>query len=127
MQGQYTPDKLVSSEQLGGGGVGSVRGFKERVATGDKGILANFEIYTPKVLKNSRFVLFCDTAYLVNNSPNLGEENNRSLSSVGIGYRYADEKLGLGVSLDYAKVVDDGGLTAKGARRPWTFMLNKTF
>ena len=127
VQGQYTPDKLVSSEQLGGGGVGSVRGFKERVATGDKGILANFEIYTPKVLKNSRFVLFCDTAYLVNNSPNLGEENNRSLSSVGIGYRYADEKLGLGVSLDYAKVVDDGGLTAKGARRPWTFMLTKTF
>ena len=125
--GQYTPNKLVSSEQLGGGGAGSVRGFKERVATGDKGILANFEIYTPQFLKNSRFVLFCDTAYLVNNSPNVGEIENRSLSSFGVGYRYADEKLGLGVSLDYAKVIDDGGMTGKGIRRPWTFMLTKTF
>lgn len=123
--GQWTPNDLVQSEQLGGGGFGSVRGFEERVATGDKGIGGSLEIYTPKVLPDSRFVLFFDAAYLSNNTVNLGEVGHRNLASFGIGYRYGSEKLGLYASLDYAKPVSYGGL--RGSTRPWTFTLTKTF
>ena len=43
-QGQYTNDFLIPGEQFGVGGVGSVRGLKDREATGDRGYTANVEV-----------------------------------------------------------------------------------
>ena len=123
--GQLTPDDLVQSEQFGGGGLGSVRGFKERAATGDNGFGGSLEIYTPKYIPDSRFVLFLDAAYLSNNTILVGERGHRNLASFGVGYRFGSEKLGLYASIDYAKPISYGGL--EGATRPWTVVLTKTF
>ena len=124
---QWTPNDLVQSEQFGAGGLGSVRGFKERVATGDNGVGGSFEIYTPKFIPDSRFVVFLDGAWLSNNTINLGERGNRHLSSWGIGYRYGSEKLGLYATVDYAHPMSYGGMDNGDAIRPWTFTLTKTF
>lgn len=122
---QWTPDDLVPSEQFGAGGLGSVRGFKERVATGDNGFGGTLEICTPQYIPDSRFVVFLDAAWMSNNTINLGERGNRNLASVGVGYRFGSEKLGLYASIDYAKPISYGGLD--GATRPWTVVLTKTF
>lgn len=124
---QWTPNDLITSEQFGAGGLGSVRGFKERVATGDNGFGGSFELYTPEVGPNSRFLLFFDAAQLSNNHLNLGEVGNRNLASFGIGYRYTNEKLGLYASLDYAKPISYGDLDNGRSTRQWTFTLTKTF
>lgn len=124
---QWTKDNLISSEQFGAGGMGSVRGFKDRVATGDNGIGASLEVYTPQFIPDSRFVVFFDAAYVGNNHTNAGEVGNRNLASFGIGYRFGSDKLGLYASIDYAKIVSYGGLHAHENYRPWTFTLTKTF
>ena len=124
--GQWTNDDLIPSEMLGGGGFGSVRGFYERVAVGDKGLGGTFEIATPKWIPDTRLVAFFDAAYLANNTVNLGEEGHRNLAAFGAGVRYGSEKLGLYASLFYAKPVSYGGLNGKHTR-PWTFFLTKTF
>ena len=124
---QWTPNDLVQSEQFGAGGLGSVRGFKERVATGDNGVGGSFEIYTPKFIPDSRFVVYLDGAWLSNNTINPGERGNRHISSWGLGYRYGSEKLGLYASIDYAHPISYGGIENGDAMRPWTFTLTKTF
>lgn len=124
---QYSPDDLITSEQLGGGGLGSVRGFMDRVATGDKGFGGSVEVYTPQFIPDSRFVVFLDAAHLVNNHVNVGEKDERNLAAIGLGYRYSNDKLGLYASLDYAKPVSYGALDENRCLRPWTFMLTKTF
>lgn len=124
---QWTPNDLVQSEQFGAGGLGSVRGFKERVATGDNGIGGSFEIYTPQFIPDSRFVMFLDAAWLSNNTVNIGETGNRHISSFGIGYRFGSDKLGLYASIDYAHPMSYGGLDNGNSIRPWTFTLTKTF
>ena len=124
---QWTPNDLVQSEQFGAGGLGSVRGFKERVATGDNGVGGSFEIYTPKYIPDSRFVLFVDGAWMSNNTINPGEKGNRHISSWGLGYRYGSEKLGLYASIDYAHPMTYGGIDNGDSIRPWTFTLTKTF
>lgn len=123
---QWTPNDLMQSEQFGAGGFGSVRGFKERVATGDTGFGGSLEIYTPQYIPNSRFVLFMDGAWMSNNTTNLGEKGNRHISSWGLGYRYGNEKIGLYASIDYAHPLSYGEFNGE-AIRPWTFMLTKTF
>lgn len=123
---QYTSNNLVYSEQLGAGGYGSVRGFKERVATADKGVAGSLEIYTPQFLKNSRFVLFLDAASLSNNTTNPGERGSRSLASWGVGYRFFDTVGGLSASLDWANVISDGHVQSKDTR-PWLFTITQSF
>lgn len=124
---QWTPNDLVQSEQFGAGGLGSVRGFKERIATGDNGVGGRFEIYTPKYIPDSRFVLFVDAAWLSNNTVNVGEVGHRHLSSFGVGYRFSNDKLGLYASIDYAHPMSYGGMDNGNSIRPWTIMLTKTF
>lgn len=41
--GQYSSANLLPSEEFGIGGADTVRGYKERIANGDDGILGNFE------------------------------------------------------------------------------------
>ena len=125
---QWTPNDLVQSEQFGAGGLGSVRGFKERVATGDNGFGGSFEIYTPQYIPDSRFVIFLDAAWMSNNHILIaGEQGNRHLSSFGVGYRFGSEKLGLYASIDYAHPMSYGGIDNGDNIRPWTFVLTKTF
>lgn len=47
--GQISDSRLVPTEQLGLGGYDTVRGYDERVANGDQGLIVNNEIYTPPI------------------------------------------------------------------------------
>jgi hemolysin activation/secretion protein len=47
LQGQYTKDPVLSSEQFTAGGAESVRGYLEAEGAGDYGALGSFEVRTP--------------------------------------------------------------------------------
>lgn len=46
-EGQFTDDRLISTEQLLGGGYLTVRGFRENAIRGDSGAILRTEIYAP--------------------------------------------------------------------------------
>lgn len=123
LDGQFSNDNLLGTEQFGIGGVSSIRGFKCGAANGDKGYKLTFEAYTPQIIKNSKFVIFTDMGYTFNNKYNIGEMK-KSLVSYGVGYRFSDKK-GLSMSLDYAKVVKDNGVSSS-YRLPWHLNIQKS-
>jgi hemolysin activation/secretion protein len=103
---QYSPDVLISGEQFGLGGFGSVRGTDiERPISGDKGISGTVEVTTPELLAGLRLLGFVDAGYIRNNNPDgLNKPASDRLASVGVGLRY-----GVGVfaaSLDYGRIVE---------------------
>lgn len=126
-QGQYTRQHLVSLAQLGAGGRHTVRGFEERAISADSGIIGNLEIYTPELCKGLRMVLFTDFAALANqtNEDTICFGNER-IASAGLGLRYSDEKSGFGISVDYAKILDDIG-TGDVPHRRWNVNCNYRF
>jgi hemolysin activation/secretion protein len=56
VQGQASDQPLVNSEQFGGGGMGTVRGYLEAEALGDNAIIGTLELRTPSLLKMKRSV-----------------------------------------------------------------------
>lgn len=56
VQGQASDQPLVSHDQFGGGGMGTVRGYLEAEALGDNAILGTLELRTPSLLKMKRMV-----------------------------------------------------------------------
>lgn len=105
LQGQYTNDFLIPGEQFGVGGVSSVRGLKEREATGDRGYTANFEVVAPAVYAGIVPFAFADFGRRMHISPVAGITQNDNAASAGFGMRWNWEK-GLDVSLNYANVIN---------------------
>jgi hemolysin activation/secretion protein len=56
VQGQASDQPLVNSEQFGGGGMGTVRGYLEAESLGDNAIIGTLELRTPSLLKMKRTV-----------------------------------------------------------------------
>jgi hemolysin activation/secretion protein len=111
-QYQYSPDTLISGEQFGLGGLGSVRGTAiERPISGDKGLSATFEITTPETLPGLRLLGFVDAGWLGNNNPASPRPGTDRLASVGLGLRYGNGPYA--VSADYGYIVS-------GSRVPLT-------
>ena len=108
---QYSPDVLISGEQFGLGGVGSVRGTDvERPISGDKGVSGTLELTTPELVPGLRAHGFVDAGYLRNNRPNgLNKPSSDRLASVGAGLRYGIG--GFAAALEYGRIV-------KGSRVP---------
>jgi hemolysin activation/secretion protein len=102
---QVSPDVLISGEQFGLGGLGTVRGTKiDRPITADKGLAATLEITTPELRPSLRAVGFVDAGWLANNDPNASTKPaSDRLVSVGFGMRYGVEPFA--VSLDYGRLV----------------------
>lgn len=102
---QYSPDVLISGEQFGLGGLGSVRGTDvERPISGDRGLSATLEVTTPELLPGLRLLGFVDAGYLWNNKPNaFNKPASDRLASVGVGLRFGVG--GFGASLDYGRIV----------------------
>jgi hemolysin activation/secretion protein len=102
---QVSPDVLISGEQFGLGGLGTVRGTKiDRPITGDKGLAATFEITTPELRPTLRAIGFVDAGWLANNNPNgANKPGSDRLMSVGFGLRYGADPFAL--SLDYGRIV----------------------
>lgn len=127
LNGQYTNKNLITTEQLGAGGNGSIRGFKDRVASGDKGVIGSVEIYTPQLTAkpSQRFVFFIDAGRVFNNHYNIGEKSRR-LASVGAGYRLFVEDT-LSVNIDYAKPISTDGIDMGKYNRLWNLNVNYKF
>jgi hemolysin activation/secretion protein len=104
-QFQYSPDVLISGEQFGLGGIGSVRGTStDRPISGDKGVAGTVEINTPELQPGLRFLGFVDAGWLGNNRPDgLGKPSSDHVASVGLGLRYVREPFA--VSADYGRLV----------------------
>ena len=127
LHGQYTNNNLVSTEQIGAGGIYSVRGFTERALSADTGLVGSFELYTPEFLPHSRLVAFLDAGDITNNNSSSLFHHER-IASAGIGYRYTTKNISL--LLDYAYIIDDADdivLSGKQAGRRWNFAMNVGF
>ncbi|ROZ72180.1 ShlB/FhaC/HecB family hemolysin secretion/activation protein [Ramlibacter sp. WS9] len=105
-QYQYSPDVLISGEQFGLGGLGSVRGTSiDRPMSGDKGVAGTFEVTTPEVMTGLRFLGFVDAGWLGNNSANgANKPSSDHLASVGLGLRFLKEPFA--VSMDYGRLLN---------------------
>ncbi|MDD4962605.1 MAG: ShlB/FhaC/HecB family hemolysin secretion/activation protein [Gallionella sp.] len=96
--GQYSRDLLIPAEQFGAGGALSVRGYPERVVAGEKGYIANFELYSPDFNKyfpipndSLRTLIFWDTARTTVNDQPLSPHSY--LSSYGLGLRVVHNRV----------------------------------
>lgn len=97
---QITEDVLIPGEQFGAGGATSVRGYNERVTSGDEGITANFEIYTPELSQyltlpgsQLRALAFWDVGVVAKNGDGAllaiaNEKRSQNLASLGVGLRF---------------------------------------
>jgi len=129
---QYTHQALVSGEQFGIAGAGSVRGFSEREVARDTGHFANLELYTPNFGprigidgSSIRLLTYYDFGYAANN-PLQGETRQKaSISAVGVGLRWQHER-SFSWRLDVSQVADPAGAKLPNARRA-QFALNYTF
>ena len=114
LRGQYTEDLLIPGEQFGVGGVSSVRGLKEREATGDRGYTANFELTAPVVDAGIVPYAFTDFGRRMHITPVAGVTQNDNAASAGFGARWNWEK-GLDVNVSYAYVLNGiAGGTPRG-------------
>jgi len=104
-QYQYSPDALISGEQFGLGGIGTVRGSEiERPISGDSGVAGTLEITTPELVTGLRALGFVDAGYLTNNDPNsLLKPGSDRLASLGLGLRYTQGSVAL--TADYGYIV----------------------
>ncbi len=107
-QMQISPDALISGEQFGLGGATSVRGAAERPMSGDSGLLLSAEWTTHELWPGLRMLGFVDAGWLSNRNPNGNPKPaNDSLSSAGIGLRYASPRFT--ATADFGRVL--GGST----------------
>jgi hemolysin activation/secretion protein len=104
-QFQYSPDALISGEQFGLGGSGSVRGTGERPISGDSGWFASVEVTTPNLQPGLQALAFVDAGGLSNQqlvlSPN--KPASDQLVSAGLGLRYNTARYG--ITADYGRVL----------------------
>jgi hemolysin activation/secretion protein len=109
-QAQWSNTALISGEQIGLGGVSSLRGAPDRGISGDAGVLAGIEITSPALFKGLRFVGFVDAGWLHNRDADGQRRVVRdNLASVGVGMRYSHDS-GVSVSADYGRLVNNSKL-----------------
>lgn len=113
-QWQYSPDVLISGEQFGLGGYGSVRGTEiERPLSGDMGLSGSVEVSTPELAPGLRAHGFVDAGWLGNNDPNGNTKpGSDHLASIGLGLRYGQGPFAL--AIEYGRIVT-------GSKVPLTF------
>ncbi len=94
LQGQITGDALVNSEQIGGGGLNTVRGYLEAEALGDSAIFGTLEVRSPSLLKKWekqgnewRFYGFVEGGELFVNEVLPEQKRTIDLASFGVGTR----------------------------------------
>lgn len=96
--GQVANSPLINNEQLGAGGMLTVRGYHEVERLGDNGLMGSVEFWSPDLgdlglegleyLNDLRFLAFTDAAQLWLNGPvGVGTPNQFGLWSTGAGFR----------------------------------------
>lgn len=100
LKGQFSGDALIAGEQFGLGGANSVRGFADRVTSGDQGYQWNVEGMGPALGElKMRPIVFLEGGRVSSKGG-----VNDTLMAAGVGLRMAYDKWQLGV--DLAKVLD---------------------
>jgi hemolysin activation/secretion protein len=117
LAGQYSNEPLISGEQFGLGGVGSVRGFEERAVSGDRGNRLSLEVWAPPVsfVENMRVLGFIDGGHVKTVKPQPGQIKSETLISTGMGlrWRWKDQfnlQFDYGHELNDARAPDTGGV-----------------
>ena len=110
LDGQVAGSELLPSEQLGAGGMGSVRGYDPRAANGSQGLLASFELRSPSysplrwlgagVDDSGQLLAFYDSGFVSYLHDQTNLPRHATLESVGFGVRYGIGRY-LDVSFDY--------------------------
>jgi hemolysin activation/secretion protein len=90
---QVSDHNLANSEQLGGGGIGSVRGYYTNTALGSEGVLGSQEFRIPpfsifRFEDQAQFGAFFDYAHLTQKTPIPNAPETIDLSSVGVDAHY---------------------------------------
>lgn len=102
IHGQAADQPLVNSEQFGGGGLGTARGYLEAEVLGDNAIFGTAEIRTPSLLREYkahrkpgtpeeptgaewRFYVFGDVGTLTNHNTLPDQDSSFRLASIGLG------------------------------------------
>jgi hemolysin activation/secretion protein len=105
LQGQLAADPLASGEQIGAGGLDSVRGYHEYEQVGDAGFVGSLEVGAPgwALWRGATLnaVAYLDGAILRTHRALPGEVPNARLRSIGLGLRLAAAP-GLRAQLDVA-------------------------
>ena len=118
--GQYADTALTPAEQIGLAGATTVRGFTERAASADNGLITNIELYSPELAPhlglssgNLRALVFYDwsggNSYHTDTDPTLWR--NPVMSSAGIGLRF-NMKKDVALRIDYARMLDHSPASA---------------
>ncbi len=94
LQGQISDQPLISSEQISGGGVGTVRGYLEAEVVGDNGLFASLELRSPSLLRwwsdkagDLRVYAFAEGGALTSYNPLPDQASYFELASIGVGGR----------------------------------------
>lgn len=111
---QYADEPLIAGEQIGLGGVGSVRGLRDRETAGDKGFIVNIEAQAPELAAGLTPFMFYDYGSRTHVTPlDTGISNpvptRDSAASIGLGVKWNWQRR-LELSATYAHVVN--GLAA---------------
>lgn len=120
-QFQYSAGALISGEQFGLGGSGSVRGTGERAIAGDSGLFSSLEITGPELRAGLRALGFLDAGWVRNRNPDLNpnKPGRDQLVSIGLGLRYGSGSYGF--SLDWGRLLVGSVLPmASGSDLPQT-------
>ncbi len=119
LSGQVSSDRLISGEQFGVGGSGTLRGFEERSINGDEGHALRVELWTPSFSAyHIRLLVFADQAQVTLNESSAAANDGRveDLSSVGIGLRWS-WKHQLSIDVDVGKITKEGGVDTEINRK----------
>ena len=113
---QTTNNPLISGEQIGLGGVGSVRGASERILSGDRGLSVSAELTTPEIAKGLRLLGFVDAGWLRNlntGASSSGKPARDQLASAGLGLRFSAGTLSL--AADWGRLITGASAPEGGA------------
>jgi len=120
---QESNDALVSSEQLGAGGVDTVRGYLESEALGDYGAIGQLEVRSPSLaghiggpVTSLRLHVFTDAGALGIRNALPGQTSSYTLASAGGGMRVQLYNHVNG-SVEDAVVLTNGPSTRTGSNR----------
>jgi hemolysin activation/secretion protein len=90
--GQIADQPLINSEQIAGGGLGTVRGYLEAEALGDNGVFGSLELRSPSILTwlhqkgdEWRFYAFLEGGRLTLRNPLPEQVARFDLASYGVG------------------------------------------
>jgi len=109
---QVTTGNVPGSEQLSIGGSATVRGFNERIYSGDQGFVFSNDIQAPVIRKSlpflpktrapleTRFIFFYDAAQVFYKHRDLNDAKFTPLASTGVGVRLS-LPVNVNVSADY--------------------------